>query len=49
MTIGTLYENLYQNGIGAKTWVLSRIESSIDRYLREFNLMDLNKKLTRDL
>ncbi|MEE8324716.1 MAG: class II D-tagatose-bisphosphate aldolase, non-catalytic subunit, partial [Candidatus Humimicrobiaceae bacterium] len=40
-----LYENLHQNGIDAKTWVLLSIESSIDRYLREFNLIDLNKKL----
>jgi len=40
-----LYDNLYQNGIDAKTWVLSHIESSIDRYLREFNLVDLNRKI----
>ncbi len=40
-----LYDNLYQNGIDAKTWVLSHIESSIDKYLREFNLIDLNKKI----
>jgi D-tagatose-1,6-bisphosphate aldolase subunit GatZ/KbaZ len=40
-----LYKNLYQNGIDANTWVLSNIESSIDRYLKEFNLTDLNKKL----
>lgn len=40
-----LYENLHQNGIDAETWVLSSIESSIDRYLREFNLIDLNKTL----
>ena len=40
-----LYENLHQNGIDAGTWVLSSIESSIDRYLREFNLINLNKTL----
>ena len=40
-----LYENLHQNGIDAETWVLSSIESSIDRYLRQFNLIDLNKTL----
>ncbi|MBN2073244.1 MAG: class II D-tagatose-bisphosphate aldolase, non-catalytic subunit [Actinobacteria bacterium] len=40
-----LYSNLYENGIDAENWVLMKIESIIDKYLRAFNLIDLNNKL----
>ncbi len=40
-----LYENLSNLGIDAPTIVLSRIEKSIDKYMRAFNLIDLNDLL----
>jgi len=41
----TLYMNMTNNGIDPDSWVLMEIESCIDKYFREFNLIDLNKKL----
>jgi len=40
-----LYKNLEQNGIDCKSWVLIKIEAAIDKYFRNFNLIDLNEKL----
>lgn len=40
-----LFKNLELNGIDAENWVTLKIESGIDKYLREFNLINLNDKL----
>ena len=41
-----LYNNLKLNGIDAENWVIRKIEASIDKYLREFNLINLNEKIS---
>jgi len=40
-----LYNNLKLNGIDGESIVLNNIEKSMDKYFREFNLLDLNSKL----
>ncbi|MBN1299571.1 MAG: class II D-tagatose-bisphosphate aldolase, non-catalytic subunit [Actinobacteria bacterium] len=40
-----LYNNLKQNGYDPENWVLLKIEKAIDKYFREFNLIDLNELL----
>lgn len=40
-----LYENLEKNGIDAQNWVLMKIETGMDKYFRNFNLINLNDKL----
>lgn len=40
-----LYRNLELNGMDAENWVLMKIEKSMDKYFRVFNLIDLNEKL----
>ena len=40
-----LYENLRKNGIDAQNWVLLKIETGMDKYFRNFNLINLNEKL----
>jgi Predicted tagatose 6-phosphate kinase len=40
-----LYENLRKNGIDAQNWVLMKIETGMDKYFRNFNLINLNEKL----
>lgn len=40
-----LYKNLELNGIDAENWVLMKIEESMDKYFRAFNLIKLNEKL----
>ncbi len=40
-----LYKNLKLNGIDGESIVLMNIEKAMDKYFREFNLIDLNLKL----
>ena len=40
-----LYNNLELNGIDAEDWILMKIESSIDKYYRAFNLININEKI----
>lgn len=40
-----LYKNLENNGYDPENWILLRIESSIDKYFRAFNLIDINYRL----
>ncbi len=40
-----LYRNLELNGIDADGWVISKIEESMDKYFRAFNLINLNDRL----
>lgn len=40
-----LHKNLEANGIDSTEWVLSAIEAVMDKYFREFNLIDINKKI----
>lgn len=40
-----LYRNLELNGIDADSWVISKIEESMDKYFRAFNLINLNDRL----
>jgi tagatose-1,6-bisphosphate aldolase non-catalytic subunit AgaZ/GatZ len=40
-----LHNNLLLNGIDSSGWVIQKIESSIDKYFRSFNLIDVNKKI----
>lgn len=40
-----LYRNLELNGIDAENWVIMKIEESMDKYFRAFNLININKKL----
>ena len=40
-----LYRNLELNGIDAESWVLMKIEESMDKYFRAFNLININEKL----
>lgn len=40
-----LYDNLKMNGIEAEEIVLMKIEHDMDKYIRAFNLIDLNKYL----
>ncbi|MCL5985667.1 MAG: class II D-tagatose-bisphosphate aldolase, non-catalytic subunit [Actinobacteria bacterium] len=40
-----LYKNLELEGIDAENWVLLKIEESMDKYFRAFNLINLNKKI----
>lgn len=40
-----LYKNLKQNGIDPQNWVLMKIEAGMDKYFRNFNLINLNEKL----
>ncbi|MBA7649511.1 hypothetical protein ES703_57308 [subsurface metagenome] len=40
-----LYRNLELNGIDAENWVLVSIETSMDKYFRAFNLINVNDKL----
>lgn len=40
-----LYANLRMNGINGENIVLTNIEKGMDRYFRNFNLLDLNTKL----
>ena len=40
-----LFKNLELNGIDAENWVLMKIEESMDKYLRSFNLININKRL----
>jgi tagatose-1,6-bisphosphate aldolase non-catalytic subunit AgaZ/GatZ len=40
-----LYRNLELNGIDAENWVLANIETSMDKYFRAFNLININDKL----
>lgn len=42
-----LYKNLELNGIDAESWVIMKIEESMDKYFRAFNLINLNEKLDR--
>lgn len=40
-----LYRNLELNGIDAENWVIMKIEESMDKYFRAFNLININDKL----
>lgn len=40
-----LYRNLELNGIDAENWVIMKIEESMDKYFRAFNLININEKL----
>ena len=40
-----LYTNLKMNGIDGENIVLTNIEKGMDKYFRNFNLLDLNTKL----
>jgi len=40
-----LYRNLKLNGIDAENWVIMKIEESMDKYFRAFNLIDINERL----
>ena len=40
-----LYKNLELNGIDADNWVIMKIEESMDKYFRAFNLININEKL----
>jgi len=40
-----LFKNMELNGIDAENWIMLKIESGIDKYLREFNLINLNDEL----
>jgi len=40
-----LYRNLELNGIDAESWVIMKIEESMDKYFRAFNLININEKL----
>ena len=40
-----LYKNLELNGIDAENWVIMKIEESMDKYFRAFNLININEKL----
>ena len=42
---GRLIRNLELNGIDAESWVLMKIEESMDKYFRAFNLVNINEKL----
>lgn len=37
-----LFRNLEQNGVNAQTIILQKIEQKMDKYFRDFNLIDLN-------
>ncbi|GAJ02412.1 unnamed protein product, partial [marine sediment metagenome] len=39
------YRNLELNGIDAENWVIMKIEESMDKYFRAFNLININEKL----
>jgi len=40
-----LFTNLRSNGIDGENIVLNNIEKGMDKYFREFNLLDLNSRL----
>ena len=40
-----LYRNLELNGIDAESWIIMKIEESMDKYFRAFNLININEKL----
>lgn len=40
-----LYKNLIDNGFDPENWILLKIEESMDKYFRAFNLINLNEKL----
>lgn len=40
-----LYRNLELNGIDAENWIIMKIEESMDKYFRAFNLININEKL----
>jgi len=40
-----LYKNLVDNGFDPENWILLKIEESMDKYFRAFNLINLNEKL----
>jgi D-tagatose-1,6-bisphosphate aldolase subunit GatZ/KbaZ len=40
-----LYRNLTGNGFDPENWILLKIEESMDKYFRAFNLINLNEKL----
>ncbi len=40
-----LYRNLELNGIDAENWVIMKVEESMDKYFRAFNLININEKL----
>ena len=41
-----LYSNLELEGIDSENWVLLKIEESMDKYFRAFNLIDFNDKIS---
>lgn len=40
-----LYRNLELNGIDAESWIIMKIEESMDKYFKSFNLININEKL----
>ncbi len=42
-----LHNNLQLNGIDSKNWVLLKIEASMDKYFRAFNLIGINEKIDK--
>jgi D-tagatose-1,6-bisphosphate aldolase subunit GatZ/KbaZ len=41
----TLYRNLENNGVDSNNWVLMNIEKGMDKYFRDFNLINLTEKI----